>query len=149
VLRQQSPQASAESEEQASLTDAFADFSLEDELGPADTSPGAVDLTTFEPDREVRELPPPEHPARHWVQVATGRNASAFSFDWRRLVRNSQGLLEGREAYRARWNRTNRLLTGPFDSRDTAQQFVRELAAAGISAFRFTSREGEEVIPLD
>lgn len=135
--------------EQPSLSDAFSDFALADTGSLADAQPGAVDLTTFEPQREVREPPPPEHPARHWVQVATGRNTSAFRFDWRRLVRESQGLLEGRDAYRASWNSTNRLLTGPFDSRDDAQGFVSELSAVGISAFRFSSREGEEVVPVN
>jgi tetratricopeptide (TPR) repeat protein len=153
VLRQQQgPQDAAEpveAAEQQSMDDAFAAFTFEDEESAADPRPGAVDLTTFEPQREVREPPPPQHPAREWVQVATGRDIAAFRFDWRRLVRNSQGLLDGREAYRARWNQTNRLLTGPFDSRDEAQQFVRQLSTAGISAFRFSSSAGEEVVPLD
>ncbi len=153
VLRQQQvPQETAEpveEVEQQSLDDAFAGFDFDDEDSASGSRPGAVDMTTFEPEREVREPPPPAHPAREWVQVATGRDIAAFRFDWRRLVRNSQGLLEGREAYRARWNQTNRLLTGPFDSRDEAQQFVRQLSAAGISAFRFSSSVGEEVVPLD
>jgi hypothetical protein len=150
VLRQQQlPEEAVESEEQPSLTDAFAGFSFEETESAAGPRSDAVDLTTFEPEREVREPPPPAHPARHWVQVATGRNASAFRFDWQRLVRNSQGLLEGRNAYRASWNRTNRLLTGPFDSLDDAQSFVRELSEVGISAFRFSSSEGEQIIPVN
>ncbi len=137
--------------EQLGLEEAFADFVL-----PAGNtvarSAGAVDITTIEPAREEVEPespPPPAHPSRHWVQVATGQDVSAFRFDWRRLQRNSNGLLEGRDAFTAPWNATNRLVTGPFDSAREAQDFVSELAEAGVDAFRFTSAEGEEVRPLD
>ena len=62
------------------------------------------------------EPAPPAHPSRHWVQVATGQDTSAFRFDWRRIVRNAGGLLDDAEAFTASWGQTNRLLTGPFDS---------------------------------
>ncbi|TIX51381.1 tetratricopeptide repeat protein [Alteraurantiacibacter aquimixticola] len=133
-----------------SLTDAFADFSLEDSA-PASMS-GAVDITSIDIPREEREPeppPPPAHPSRHWVQVATGQDTSAFRFDWRRIVRNADGLLDDAEPYRARWNQTSRLLTGPFETAQEAQELVTELAATGINAFRFTSDEGEEVTALD
>ncbi|MDE1466941.1 tetratricopeptide repeat protein [Aurantiacibacter sp. D1-12] len=137
--------------EQLGLEEAFADFVLPagNTVAP---SAGAVDITTIEPAREEPEPvepPPPAHPSRHWVQVATGQDISAFRFDWRRLQRNSDGLLEDRDAFTAPWNATNRLVTGPFDSARAAQNFVSELAEAGIDAFRFTSSEGEEVRPLD
>ena len=111
-----------------------------------------MDITTIEPPREVpasQEPAPPAHPARHWVQVATGLDASAFRFDWRRIQRASGDVLGGFEAYRARWGQTNRLLTGPFDSAREAQQMVSELAGAGVNSFRYSSREGEEIQSLD
>lgn len=138
------------SEQQLGLEEAFADFVLPS--GDISVSPaaGAVDITAIEPAREAPvPPPPPAHPSRHWVQVATGRDIAAFRFDWRRIVRTADGLLDGRDAFRARWNGTNRLLTGPFESARAAQQFVTELAEAGVDAFRFTSAEGEEVRPID
>ncbi len=144
------PQLEEEAEEdEVSLAEAFSGFTLEAE-GPPPPASGAVDITTFEPVREEpAPPPPPAHPRRHWVQVATGRNVSAFRFDWRRLVRESGGLLEGHEPYRARWNSTNRLVTGPFDSANEAQEFVTALGQQGISAFRFTSAEGQAVVPVN
>ncbi|WP_271077164.1 tetratricopeptide repeat protein [Aurantiacibacter sp. MUD61] len=139
------------SAEQLGLEEAFADFVLPSS-GTVAPSSGAVDITTIEPAREEVEEAPPPPPAntsRHWVQVATGQDTSAFRFDWRRIVRNANGLLDDREAYTAPWNATNRLVTGPFDSARDAQDFVSELAEAGVDAFRFTSAEGEEVRPLD
>lgn len=139
-------------EEASSIAEAFAAFTLpEGDTGPV-AAPGAVDITAIEPRREVREPEPPAppaHPSRHWVQVATGQDVAAFRFDWRRIVRGSGGLLEDRQAYRARWNQTNRLLTGPFDSSREAQEIVTALGREGISAFRFTSALGEEVVALD
>jgi len=142
-------------EQQLGLAEAFADFTLPGESFAVAPSAGAVDITTIEPARapepepEPAPPPPPAHPSRHWVQIATGQDVSAFRFDWRRIVRGADGLLDGREAYTARWNQTNRLVTGPFESRRDAQQFVSELGAAGVDSFRFTSDEGEEVLPLD
>ncbi|WP_338241047.1 tetratricopeptide repeat protein [Aurantiacibacter hainanensis] len=132
------------------LADAFADFDLERAETPA--MAGGVDIRSIDPPRE-RPAPAvpvePAHPSRHWVQVATGQDTSAFRFDWRRIVRNAGGLLDDAEAYRARWGQTNRLLTGPFDSASAAQEMVSALAGEGVDSFRFHSQEGEEVQQLD
>lgn len=148
------PQATAPATEAApaalDLAEAFADFTLEGRPVPA--MEGAVDITTIDPPRE-RPAPavpaPPAHPARHWVQVATGQDTAAFRFDWRRIVRNADGLLDDADAFTARWGQTNRLLTGPFDSARAAQEFVSMLAGAGVDSFRFSSEEGEQIQSLD
>lgn len=137
-------------DEPENLAQAFAEFAQADTV-PAVPTPNAVDITTIEIPRERREPeppPPPQHPSRQWVQVATGRDISAFRFDWRRLQRNSDGLLEGKDAFHTPWGQTNRLLTGPFASEREAQQFVTDLGAAGIDAFRVVSAEGQEIKPL-
>lgn len=148
----------AQTAQQLGLAEAFADFTLPDQGLPVAPRAGAVDITTIEPAREVvapepqpepAPPPPPAHPSRHWVQVATGQDLAAFRFDWRRIVRNAGGLLDGKDAFTAPWNQTNRLVTGPFDSRTAAQQFISELGEAGVDSFRFTSAAGEEVVPLD
>ena len=140
---------------QIDLAQAFAEFEIE-AAPPAPRNLDAVDITKIEPRREERAPapppappPPPPHPSRIWVQVATGQDISAFRFDWRRLVRNAGGLLDGRKAYRAAWNQTNRLVTGPFASNSEAQDFVTALSEKGVDSFRFTSASGEEVVALD
>lgn len=145
------PQPEAEATPQTvDLAEAFSDFTLES--APLPSMQGAVDITTIDPPREQPEpeAPPPQaHPARHWVQVATGQDTSAFRFDWRRIVRNSGGLLDDAEAFTAPWGQTNRLLTGPFSSAGEAQDMVSALAGEGVDSFRFSSREGEEIQILD
>ncbi len=136
------------------LAEAFAEFTLPGGALPVAPAAGAVDITAITPAREApppapTPPPPPAHPSRHWVQVATGQDIAAFRFDWRRIVRSADGLLDDREAYTARWNAANRLLTGPFDSARSADQFVTQLSAAGVDAFRFTSTAGEEVRAID
>lgn len=139
--------------QRASLDEIFADLPKPDELTSATTTPTAVDITRIDPPREKPAVkpvapPPPAHPARQWVQVATGRDLAAFRWDWRRLVRSADGLLEGRSAFYTSWGQTNRLLTGPFKNVSEAQAFVTSLAEAGIDAFRFSSAEGQEIAPL-
>lgn len=144
--------------EEVSLAEAFAGFTLPEDDRAVAAPAGAIDMATFQPRREVRPPPPPPpppppapppHPSRIWVQVATGQDVAAFRFDWRRLVRASEGVLDGREPHRARWGQTNRLLVGPFASTREANQFVTRLGEKGIDAFRFTSAAGEQVVRLD
>lgn len=130
--------------EQASVADAFSGFIAPEEL-PAAASEGAVDISTIEIPREQAEPEPPQHPSRHWVQMATGRDIGALRFDWRRMMRRAPELLDGREAYTTPWGRANRLLTGPFASRDDARQLVRELRQQGFDSFSYTSPEGEKI----
>ncbi len=130
------------------LAEAFEDFALPTKkAGPVS---GAVDITAFEAPREKEEVKPepPKHPSRIWVQVATGQNRSALGFDWRRIKRKAADALKGKDAFLVRWNRTNRLVTGPFDSQKEALAFVNTLKKDGLSTFVFTSELGEEVLPL-
>jgi Flp pilus assembly protein TadD len=149
--------------ETVSLADAFADFAK-----PGATpkpAVGAVDISTLKPVREASKSEgakaeaakaakakakpkPPANPQRFWAQVATGRDAKALAFDWRRLQRDAGALLAKRDAYTARWGQTRRLLTGPYKSEDEADKAVAALKKKGIDAFEFTSDEGEEVTPL-
>lgn len=132
------------------LAEAFAEFTLES--APLPSLRGAVDITAIDPPRErpaPAEPRPPAHPSRHWVQLGIGQNVSAFRFDLRRLKREADGLLDDARAFTAPWGQTNRLLVGPFATADEAQQMVSALARAGVDSFRFTSREGEEIQPLD
>ncbi|RKF21213.1 tetratricopeptide repeat protein [Altericroceibacterium spongiae] len=136
-----------------SLADAFSDFTL----SPRDSAPvvpsGAVDLSKFEAPREKPAPPPkpkpPAHPSRNWVQVATGKNVSAFRFDWKRISRKADGLLDGKTPYTVPWVEANRLLFGPFPDLSDAQSMVKSLKEKGVDSFTFTSEEGEKITPLD
>ncbi|MXO66449.1 tetratricopeptide repeat protein [Altericroceibacterium endophyticum] len=133
-----------------SLDQAFADFRLSSDSEPTPAA-GAVDITSIEPPRERPEPPKPpkpQYPSRHWVQVATGKNISAFAYDWKRIQRKAGGLLDGKEAFMTPWVEANRLLTGPFASSDEAQDMVTKLKKAGVDSFSFTSAEGEKITAI-
>ena len=89
------------------------------------------------------------HPERHWVQVATGRDLRALGFDWRRIARNAQGALDEKGPFTTPWGEANRLLAGPFGSRDEARAMVNRLNELGIDTFPFTSEDGQEIAELD
>jgi hypothetical protein len=133
------------------LEEAFAAFA---EPPPAAVRPkkGAVDITKIDPPREKPAPPPkpkpPADPKRYWVQVATGRDVKALGFDWRRIKRKGGDLLKSSAGFVVDWGRTNRLVTGPYDSEADAQKAVTALKGKGLDTFAFTSAEGEKVRPL-
>lgn len=91
----------------------------------------------------------PSHPSRNWVQVATGRDRDALSFDWRRISRGAEGALDGKGPFVVTWGEANRLLAGPYDSPREAREMVTRLKAMGIDSFTFTSEDGEAIEKLD
>lgn len=113
---------------------------------PAAAKPAA--RTPEKPKAKPKEPPKPKHPSRIWVQVATGRKLDALAFDWKRIARSGGAALARQEPYTARWGQTNRLLAGPFDSRDKAEAAIRELKKKDLDVFLYVSAQGEEVQPL-
>lgn len=86
------------------------------------------------------------NPARIWVQVATGANVSALGFDCRRLARQYAAAFGSRGCSVAAWNRTHRLLVGPFRSAAAAREWLAGYTrAGGDGAFVWNSDAGEEV----
>ncbi|HVR90939.1 MAG TPA: SPOR domain-containing protein [Novosphingobium sp.] len=136
-----------------SLADAFGDLTPPSrDIAPA---AGAVDLRRIRPTRPtpdpktVKPAPPPSHPSRIWVQVATGRDRSALAFDWRRIAREAPEATRGKQAFTSNWGQTNRLLTGPFESQAAANAFLAQLRRADVSgAFLWTSPAGQVVDTL-
>jgi Flp pilus assembly protein TadD len=88
-----------------------------------------------------------EHPARFWVQIATG-NADALGFDYRKLSKTYAALLKSRNAFTAKWGRTDRLLVGPFANQKAAKKWESDFKKAGGVAFIWKSEIGEVVNPL-
>jgi hypothetical protein len=133
------------------VADAFADLGG-DALPDARAGAGAVDLTRIAIKREAPPPPPrpkepakPVHPSRVWVQVATGKNAGALGYDWRRLSRSGGDLLAQLKPHTTPWGEAHRLLAGPLDNRETGQALVRELKAKGLDTFLYVSPDGEEI----
>ncbi len=129
------------------LEQAFATFDLDGAISTAPRN-GAVDIRTIDAPRETDKPTAPFHPPRHWVQVATGRDISALSFDWRRISRNAEGELAGKSAFTAPWGESNRLLAGPYETVRETRDVVGRLKAVGLDSFPFSSASGEEVFPL-
>jgi Flp pilus assembly protein TadD len=88
-----------------------------------------------------------DHPARYWVQIATG-NANALGFDYRKMIKTYSALLKSRSPYTSEWGRTDRLLVGPFPNLKAAKKWEGEFKKAGGDAFMWKSEIGEVVTPL-
>lgn len=143
------------------VADAFADLGTP--LPDAKVGGDAVDISRIAVPRETpppppvakpaekakpKEPPKPVHPARVWVQVATGRKIDALAFDWRRISKEGGAAFGKHKPHTARWGQTNRLVVGPLKDRDAGQALVRELKKKGLDTFLFESEEGESVQPL-
>ncbi|MEM6908662.1 MAG: tetratricopeptide repeat protein [Pseudomonadota bacterium] len=136
----------------ASVADAFSELAA-DSPAPSVTRGQAVDLAAINIPREVRTeqsaSAKPEHPARIWVQLATGRDLKALGFDWRRFARQAPEALGDQTAHTVPWGQANRLLAGPFSNRSEALRMVNELKTRGLDSFIYSSPEGEKIGLLD
>ena len=86
-------------------------------------------------------------PARIWVQVAGGANKDDLPKAWA-AAQNKAAALKGKSAYTTPLRLTNRVVTGPFKTEQEAREFVNTLFKQGISAFPFTSEEGQKMTRL-
>lgn len=85
------------------------------------------------------------NPARIWVQIATGSNANALAFDCRRFTRQYPEVFRNQSCSTAAWNRTRRLLVGPFRNQNAARDWLAQFSRAGGNGFVWSSEAGEEV----
>jgi Flp pilus assembly protein TadD len=90
----------------------------------------------------------PKLAARHWVQLGIGEDQEALPGEFARLRGKAGKLLAARAAWTAPMGETNRLLIGPFESKEDAQDFVNALAEKKLRAFAWTSAAGEKVAKL-
>ena len=104
-------------------------------------------LVKVDPKLAAKAKAEKEHPARFWVQIATG-NADALGFDYRKLSKTYAALLKSRNAFTAEWGRTDRLLVGPFADQKAAKKWEGDYKKAGGDAFMWKSEIGEVVNPL-
>lgn len=88
------------------------------------------------------------HPARVWVQIATGADPAALGFDYRRFSQRNAEIFRGQTGHTAVWNRTRRLVVGPFPNAAAARSWLGRYTAAGGEGFVWNSEQGEEVTPL-
>ena len=98
----------------------------------------------------AKQTPPPapKAPSRHWVQVAGGASKADLGREFAKLKAKAPKLFAARGAWTTPLRATNRLLVGPFKSAGEAQAFVNDLAEAELSAFSWTSPEGQEIEKL-
>ncbi|MBV9932427.1 MAG: SPOR domain-containing protein [Alphaproteobacteria bacterium] len=90
----------------------------------------------------------PKEAARHWVQLGIGDDEETLPGEYKRLRAKAGKLLATRAAWTAPMGETNRILVGPFPSKDEARDFVNELAEKKLKAFAWTSPAGEKVAKL-
>lgn len=86
-------------------------------------------------------------PSRIWVQVAGGANKDDLPKAWAAAQSKAEAL-KGKSAYTTPLRATNRVVTGPFKSDAEAREFVNTLAKQGLSAFPFTSDDGQKMTRL-
>jgi hypothetical protein len=80
------------------------------------------------------------------VQVGVGRDVDKYGFDWRKLNRDAPELFKGRKPFSSDMGRTNRLVTGPFDTEAEAKAYVAKLHKAGVDgSYMWISPAGQPV----
>lgn len=98
--------------------------------------------------KKAEKLAKAAHPARFWVQVATGGEVKALGFDYRRLVKKYPAQFKGQDGWTSQWGQTRRLVVGPFDSLKDAKAWDTDYRKAGGDSFTWSSTDGLEVEKL-
>ena len=74
----------------------------------------------------------------NWIQLAGGSHQDRMATEYKRLSAKAGKLLKSRSGYVTGGKDYFRLLIGPFDSKDDAQEFVNKLAKEGVDGFSWT-----------
>ncbi len=96
-------------------------------------------------EKEAERLKSKKHPARIWVQVATGANESGLPSTWKHLKDKAPDTFKGLSASTVPFKSTNRLLVGPFKSQAEARALVNAMSKSGMSGSTFSSDAGQEI----
>jgi tetratricopeptide (TPR) repeat protein len=83
-----------------------------------------------------------------WLQLASGSNAEALPSQFQRIKSRGHDLFDGIKGYVARSPDRARLVIGPFRGTSDAQIFAEDLASVGVSSFRWTNSESDQIVPL-
>jgi Flp pilus assembly protein TadD len=83
-----------------------------------------------------------------WLQLASGRNASALTNEFERMKRDNAALFHGITGYVAEESDRARLIVGPFRGASDAKIFADDLRSIGIDAFRWTSSDSDRIVPV-
>jgi hypothetical protein len=95
----------------------------------------------------VAKAKEPPHPARFWVQIATGE-ANALGFDYRKWSKKSPDLFKAQSGWTSAWGKTSRLLVGPFPDMKVAKKWEGDFRKAGGNGFMWKSENGVAVTAL-
>ena len=106
--------------------------------------PIAAKSATTESDTKLAKAKALANPARIWVQIATGP-ASSLGFDYRGWMKKKPDLFKGHDGWSAIWNKTARLLVGPFADLKAAKKWSADFTKAGGKSFIWSSDVGEDV----
>jgi Flp pilus assembly protein TadD len=83
-----------------------------------------------------------------WLQLASGSNAEALPSQFQRIKSKGRDLFDGIKGYVARGPDRARLVIGPFRGTSDAQIFAEDLESVGVSSFRWTNSESDQIVPL-
>ncbi len=83
------------------------------------------------------------------MQIASGSYKPDLDKEWAKQKSKYGKQLAGKTPWTMPYKKTNRLVVGPFPSRDAAQDYVNDVRASGMSTFPVTSSKGEKVERLN
>lgn len=87
----------------------------------------------------------PKGPQRYWVQISGGAYKPDLPKAYAKLKAKWGKQLAGKTPWTMPFRNTNRILIGPFKSADAAQDYVNEVAGAGLETFRVTTSAADKV----
>jgi hypothetical protein len=83
-----------------------------------------------------------------WLQLASGRDATALSRQFDRLKSNNRDVFKGISGYVVEGSDRARLVIGPFRGPSDAEILADDLHSIGIDAFRWTNSDSDRIVPI-
>jgi hypothetical protein len=87
-------------------------------------------------------------PGKIWLQLASGPNPGALPSQFQRIKSHNRELMAGITGYVAKGPDRSRLVIGPFRGSSDAQIFAEDLESVGVSAFRWTNSQADQIVSL-
>jgi len=119
------------------------------EQPPLESQPRPVQVAYSPPPRpSVVQRTAAIEDSRVWLQLASGRNATALQSQFERLKRDNGDLFKGITGYVTEGGDRARLVIGPFRGASDAKIFADDLRSIGVDALRWTNSDSDRIVPV-
>ena len=107
-----------------------------------------VDTVAVKADAAAKAAKQTASAPRLYVQIATGADAAALTYEYRRMAKKTPALFANQNGWTSAWGKTRRLLVGPFADQKSATKWEADFRKTGGGGFVWQSDKNAVVEKL-